>query len=103
MTATMYSARQTAREVSKRLGREVSDRRVRAWVREHVEAYDDDGYTTHAYDRRTFDRIVKGMTDGAKADRSKSAASGRKAASTPRKTRKAATSAPVEVTPDATE
>lgn len=102
MTAQTYSARQTAREVSKRLGKDVSDKRVRDWVRQNVEAYDDDGYTTHAYDRRTFDRIVKGMTGAARKPRAQSASNGRKGtrkASTPRTPKVAAPT--TETAPDA--
>lgn len=90
MTAQTFSARMVAREVSKALGREVSDKRVRSWVRDNVDAYDDDGYTQHAYDRRLADRIVAGMTKSAKAPRAAAAHTGRakapKAKATPKAT-----------------
>jgi hypothetical protein len=39
----------------------VDAKRVRAWVRDNVAAYDDEGYTAHAYDARTAASIEKGM------------------------------------------
>lgn len=90
MTAQTYSARQTARDVSKALGREVDAKRVRAWVRDHVDAYDDDGYTSHEYDHATHARIVKGMTASAKSGRASAARQGRKGASKAATTAKAA-------------
>jgi len=77
MAGTTYTARQTAREVSKRLGREVDAKRVRAWVRDNVDAYDDDGYTAHLYDARLKDRIVAGMVARGKAARPVAASTGR--------------------------
>lgn len=75
--ATTYTARMVAREVSKRLGRDVDAKRVRAWVRDNVPAYDDDGYTAHVYDRRTFDRIVTGMVSKARTGRATAASKAR--------------------------
>lgn len=96
MTGTTYNAKAVAREVSKRVGRTFDAKRVRAWVRENVPAYDDDGYTAHVYDRPTFDRIVKGMTSKAQTGRAKAASEGRKASPAKPKTRKAAKpSAPI--------
>lgn len=62
-TATKWTARQTARDINAALEKaksekRVNDKRVRAWVRENVSAYDDDGYTSHEYDARTHARIV---------------------------------------------
>lgn len=105
MTAQTYSARMVARLVSKAVGREVSDKRVRAWVRDNVPAFDDDGYTTHAYDARTRDAIVKALTARysaratGTAGRASSASNGRKGAAAPKRTRK---SAAPKVTPEAT-
>jgi hypothetical protein len=61
-----FTARQTARDIVTALGkrgitRDVDAKRVRAWVRDNVDAYDDDGYTAHLYDARTHDRIVSSM------------------------------------------
>jgi hypothetical protein len=41
--------------------KQVDAKRVRAWVRDNVAAYDDDGYTAHAYDARTAATIERGM------------------------------------------
>lgn len=88
-TAPTYTARMVAREVSKRLGRDVDAKRVRAWVRDNVPAYDDDGYTAHVYDRRTFDRIVSGMVSKARTGRATAASTARTA--TPSKSRSSGT------------
>ena len=77
MTGTTYNAKAVAREVSKRVGRTFDAKRVRAWVRDNIPAYDDDGYTAHVYDRPTFDRIVKGMVERAKGGRATAASAGR--------------------------
>lgn len=77
MTGTTYNAKAVAREVSKRVGRTFDAKRVRAWVRENIAAYDDDGYTAHVYDRKTFDRIVSGMTAKARTGRATAASNGR--------------------------
>lgn len=105
MTAQTTSARQVARLVSKAIGREVTDKRVRAWVRENVTAFDDDGYTTHAYDARTVKAIVKGMTErysGGKGTtaRATSASNGRQGTPKAPKARKVTPSA--DAAPDAT-
>jgi hypothetical protein len=109
VTATTYTARQTAREVSKRLGREVSDKRVRAWVRDNLDAYDDDQYTAHVYSHATYQRIVTAMVAKGRAGRAQAAATGRTGTGTPRKPstpRKPASVAPsapsATVAPDAT-
>jgi hypothetical protein len=64
--AGTINARAMAQQVSAALAKlghkPVDAKRVRAWVRENVPAYDDDGYTAHAYDARTAAAIVKGMT-----------------------------------------
>ena len=84
MTAHV-SAKDTARAVSKALGRTIDAKRVRDWVRTNVPAYDDDGYTSHQYDARTFAAIVKGMTSKAKTGRSDATSKGRTPAKTPTK------------------
>jgi hypothetical protein len=62
MGATFTVAREVTAVLHKRgLERDVDAKRVRAWVRDNVDAYDDDGYTAHLYDARLRDRIVSGM------------------------------------------
>lgn len=94
MTAQTYKARDVAKAVSKATGRPINDKRVRAWVRDNVAAFDDDGYTAHVYSTAQYKAIVKGMTDGSKAERSKAASAGR----TPSKRK--ATATPRNVAPD---
>lgn len=77
MTGQTYNAKAVAREVSKRVGRTFDAKRVRAWVRDNVPAYDDDGYTAHVYDRKTYDRIVSGMVAKARTGRATAASEGR--------------------------
>ena len=77
MAGQTYTARMVAREVSKRLGRDVDAKRVRAWVRDNVDAYDDDGYTAHVYDHATFTRIVTAMVTRGRAARPTAASTGR--------------------------
>lgn len=77
MASTTYTPRMVAREVSKRIGRDYDAKRVRAWVRDNVPAYDDDGYTAHVYDRRTFDRIVAALVSKARTGRATAASKGR--------------------------
>jgi len=77
MAAITYNARQTARDVSKVLGHAIDAKRVRGWVREHIAAYDDDGYTAHVYNAETHKRIVAGMTAKAATGRAKAATIGR--------------------------
>lgn len=89
VTATVYTARQTARDVSKALGRDVDAKRVRQWVRDNVDAYDDDGYTAHQYSHALHARIVAGMVAKAKGARPTAASSGRKGASKAATTAKA--------------
>lgn len=84
MAATV-SAREMARIVSKALGRTVNDKRVRAWVRDNIAAYDDEGYTAHAYGPLVQRTILAGMTGKAKGARSTAAVKGRAKAATPRK------------------
>lgn len=95
--ATLYTANETARATNAALvkahsARRVTAKTVRAWVRDNVDAYDDDGYTAHRYDARLRDRIVRALvarstgrtgTDG----RANAASKGR--AGTARKARKA--------------
>jgi hypothetical protein len=94
-----FTARQTARAISAKLGRDVSDKRVRAWVRDNVPAYDDDGYTPHAYDARLRDRIVAAFTARAKTGRTIAAQTGRaKSPAKSPKTTKSPARAPQAVT-----
>lgn len=106
--AVTFSARDTAKAINAKTGKDIDAKRVRQWVRDHIDAYDDDGYTAHAYNRATFDRIVAGMTKASGSERSKAASTGRKgktvAAKAPTKapaTRKPASkpSAPIAVVP----
>lgn len=105
MTAQTTSARQVARMVSKAVGRDITDKRVRQWVRDNVASFDDDGYTTHAYDARTVKVIVAGMTKRYKdSGRPQSASNGRQGATTPAKrkaTRKATPAPEATDAPDA--
>jgi hypothetical protein len=79
--------------------KQVDAKRVRAWVRDNVAAYDDDGYTAHAYDARTAATIERGMVasrvaaKGAtpKAARGVAASEGRTPSKAPKGTRKART------------
>ena len=108
MAGQTFTARQTARAISAKLGREVSDKRVRAWVRDNVPAYDDDGYTPHAYDARLRDRIVAAFVTRSKAGRTIAAQTGRsKPASKPTSASKPkgqrASAKPVTVAPAAAE
>jgi len=77
---TTYTARKVADEVTRKLGKPVNAKRVRQWVRDHIAAFDDDGYTTHAYTAAQKARIVTGMTKAAAQPRAKSASQGRKPA-----------------------
>jgi len=77
MAGQTYTARQTAREVAKRLGRPYSDKRVRAWVRDNVSAYQDDAYTAHLYDARLYQRIVSALVAKGRAGRATAASVGR--------------------------
>jgi hypothetical protein len=111
MAAETYSARTVAAIVSKRVGRKVSDKQVRAYVRDTMAAYQDDAYTHHAYTAKQRDAIVNGMVarrrPGATATNGRAAAasSGRTPAKKPAAARKpAAAPKPTETTggaPDA--
>jgi hypothetical protein len=61
LSAQTFTARQTAAVVAKRTGRPCDGKRVRAWAREHLARFNDDGYTTHAYTSRERDAIVDGL------------------------------------------
>lgn len=76
MASTM-TARQMARAISAKVGRPVDAKRVRAWVRDNVDAYDDDRYTAHAYDARLQRRIMAAFVTSAKSGRSRAASTGR--------------------------
>lgn len=82
MAATTFTARQTAAEVTKvlakaGLSRSIDAKRVRAFVRDNLDSYDDGVYTAHLYDARTKDRIVKAMVARYTAGRPASASLGR--------------------------
>lgn len=109
MGAQTFTARQTAALVAKRTGRPMSDKRVRGWVRDHVQRFMDDGYTTHAYTAAERDRIVSALVARSRPDatgtagRASSASRGRPATKTPVKTRKATVKVPAAPSvPDAT-
>lgn len=91
--ATTYTAKAVAREVAKRLNRPFDAKRVRAWVRENVPAYDDDGYTAHAYDHATFTRIVNALVARGRTPRTAAASKGREGKVAKPATRKPAPSA----------
>lgn len=74
-----FTARDTALAVSKALGRKVTDKMVRGFVRDTIAAYDDGTYTHHAYSAALRDRIVAGMVARSKGARPAAASSGRKA------------------------
>lgn len=76
-TPTTYSARKVAEEVSTKLGKPVNAKRVRQWVRDHVPAFDDEGYTAHNYTTAQRTSIVNGMTKAAAQPRAKAASQGR--------------------------
>lgn len=46
------TANDMAARLTKRLGRQVTAKSVRQWVRDNVAAYNDERYTPHAYDGR---------------------------------------------------
>jgi IS5 family transposase len=76
--ATTFGARETARTINAALTKagvkaSVTDKQVRQWVRDNIDAYDDDGYTSHAYSVAQRDRIVKAIV----AKRTASGAKGR--------------------------
>ena len=76
-TETTYTARKVADEVSRKLGKPVNAKRVRQWVRDHLPAFDDEGYTAHNYTPAQRVKIVTGMTKAAQAPRAKAASTGR--------------------------
>jgi hypothetical protein len=97
----MFTARQTARAISAKLGRDVSDKRVRAWVRDNVPAYDDDHYSAHLYDARLRDRIVAAFVTRSRTGRTVAAQTGRSkpaTASKPKSKPKTTARAPKVVT-----
>jgi len=82
MATSTFTARQTAEVVTKELAkagltRAINAKRVRAFVRDNLETYDDGVYTAHLYDARTKDRIVKAMVARYLAGRPASASLGR--------------------------
>lgn len=77
MPAATFSARDVAKAVAKATGKPVDAKRVRAWVRDHVASFDDEGYTAHVYDASLRARIVKGMTTAASKPRATAASKGR--------------------------
>lgn len=99
-----WTARETAADVQAVLSkagvpRTVNAKRVRAFVRDTMPAYDDGLYTAHLYDARTHDRIVRDMTARYVKGRPASASLGR---STQSKS-KSKTPATPATTPEATE
>ena len=90
MAAQTFSARAVAVLASKRTGRKVSDKQVRAWARDHVTRLDDDKYTRHEYTAAERDRIVSAFAAASRPNvtgpnaRSRAASQGRaKSASKP--------------------
>jgi hypothetical protein len=86
MAGTTFSARQTARDASKASGRPVTDKRVRAWARESIARFDDDGYTAHVYTVAEHKAIVAAFVAKAKGTvgtnaRARSASNGRRGTS----------------------
>ena len=95
MAAQTFNARQTAADVNAALGKRgiakaLDAKRVRAWVRDNVESFDDDSYTAHQYSAALHRTIVDGIVGrytatGGKASaksadqRGTAASSGRKA------------------------
>jgi len=77
MAETTFTARQVAEAVTKSLGKPVNAKRVRQWVRDHIAAYDDEGYTAHQYTPAQRTAILKGMTAAAAKPRAKAASQGR--------------------------
>lgn len=77
--AATVNARKVAETVSKKLGKPVNQKRVRQWVRDHLPAFDDDGYTQHLYTPAQVTAIVNGMTGAASKPRAKTAAATRAA------------------------
>jgi hypothetical protein len=77
MTEATFGAKAVARMLSESTGRKVSDRQVRAWVRDNVTEYDDDGYTHHAYTLTQVQAIVDGMLARRASDRSAAGVLGR--------------------------
>lgn len=61
INARAMAARVNAALAKAGSAKRVDAKRVRAWVRDNVAAYDDDGYTAHAYDARTAQVIERGM------------------------------------------
>jgi len=76
-TETTYTARKVAEEVTRKLGKPVNAKRVRQWVRDHIAAFDDEGYTAHQYTAAQRQAILKGMTTAAAQPRAKAASQGR--------------------------
>lgn len=96
MAAQTSTARDVARLVSKATGRDVNAKRVRQWVRDHIAAFDDDGYTAHQYSAQQVRAIVAGMTKGAKGARSSAASAGRSGKPRAKRTAPVAPSAATE-------
>lgn len=77
MASTTFTARKVADEVTRKLGKPVNAKRVRQWVRDHLPAFDDEGYTAHNYTPAQRAKIVAGMTKSAQQPRAKAASQGR--------------------------
>jgi len=68
VTAQTFTARQVAALVAKKTGRPCDGKRVRAWAREHMARFNDDGYTTHAYTARERDAIMAALVSRSRPD-----------------------------------
>lgn len=93
-----YGPKDVARAMSSK-GRKLDAKRVRAWVREHIARFDDDGYTSHEYTPAEYRSIIAGMTGQAKTGRTSAAVKGRAGATSKAKTPRTARvmgSGPVE-------
>lgn len=95
MTAATFTARDVAKDIAKATGRPCDAKRVRAWVRDNVAAFDDDGYTAHVYSAKVKATIVAAFVKRAKGAGTGTPARSR-AASEGRGTRTRATQPPAD-------
>jgi hypothetical protein len=102
MPAQTYTARVVAGLVTKRVGRKVTDKQVRAWARDNIQRLMDDGYTHHEYTSAERDRIVNALAARRAArpmtgtpSRASSASKGRTPSKATSKASKAAKVAPI--------
>jgi len=80
-TKATYGPKDVARAIKTR---KLDAKRVRAWVRENIARFDDDGYTSHEYSAAEYKTIVAGLSGQSKTARTRAAVKAR-AGSTPRK------------------